>query len=152
VITAEGEKIMTSVTEEQATVEAAAPAEEQQAAKTSHDAPRNPKSGAQGTKGAPGKGKATKKATPSKKLPKGAKAAKPAKAESGAPREGTKTAQVVAMLQRKNGATLSEIMEKMGWQRHTVRGFMAGTMRKAGHEVESFKPEGGERTYRINTK
>jgi hypothetical protein len=69
-----------------------------------------------------------------------------------APREGTKTAQVVAMLPRKNGATLSEIMEKMGWQRHTVRGFMAGTMKKAGYEVESFKPEGAERTYRINTK
>jgi hypothetical protein len=33
-----------------------------------------------------------------------------------------KTAQVVAMLQRKNGATLTEIMDKMGWQRHTVRG------------------------------
>jgi hypothetical protein len=30
------------------------------------------------------------------------------------------------MLQRKNGATLAEIMDKMGWQRHTVRGFMAG--------------------------
>jgi hypothetical protein len=41
-------------------------------------------------------------------------------------------------------------MEKMGWQRHTVRGFMAGAMRKAGYQVESFKP--GERTYRINTK
>jgi len=54
------------------------------------------------------------------------------------------------MLQRKNGATLAEIMEKMGWQRHTVRGFMAGSMKKAGYTVESFKPEGGERTYRIN--
>jgi hypothetical protein len=115
-------------------------------------AERKPKGGAQGTKGAPGKGKATRKATPSKKSPKGAKAAKPAKAESGAPREGSKTAQVVAMLQRKNGATISEIMEKMGWQRHTVRGFMAGTMKKAGYEIESFKPEGGERTYRINPK
>ena len=51
------------------------------------------------------------------------------------------------MLQRKNGATISEIMEKMGWQRHTVRGFMAGTMKKAGYEVESFKPEGGERAH-----
>jgi hypothetical protein len=29
------------------------------------------------------------------------------------------------MLQRKNGATLSEIMQSMGWQKHTVRGFMA---------------------------
>ena len=54
------------------------------------------------------------------------------------------------MLQRKNGATLAEIMEKMGWQKHTVRGFMAGAMKKAGYIVESFKPEGGERTYRIN--
>jgi hypothetical protein len=123
---------MTSVTEEQATVEAAAPAEEQQAAKTSHDAPRNPKGGAQGTKGAPGKGKSGKKTTPAKKSPKGAKAAKPAKPEAGAAREGSKTAQVVAMLKRKNGAALSEIMDKMGWQRHTVRGFMAGAMHKGG--------------------
>ena len=44
---------------------------------------------------------------------------------------------------------LTEIMEKMGWQKHTVRGFMAGAMKKAGHAVESFRPEGGERTYRI---
>jgi hypothetical protein len=53
------------------------------------------------------------------------------------------------MLQRKNGATPAEIMGKMGWQKHTVRRFMAGAMKKAGHEVESFKSEGGERTYRI---
>jgi hypothetical protein len=50
------------------------------------------------------------------------------------------------MLQRKNGATLAEIMDTMAWQRHTVRGFMAGAMKKAGYTVESFKPEGGERT------
>jgi hypothetical protein len=56
------------------------------------------------------------------------------------------------MLQRKNGATLGEIMKTMGWQKHTVRGFMAGAMKKAGYTVESFKPEGGERTYRINSK
>jgi hypothetical protein len=80
------------------------------------------------------------------------KATKPAKAVAGAHREGSKTAQVLAMLQRKNGATLAEIMDKMGWQRHTVRGFMAGTMKKAGYEVESFKLDGGERTYRITSK
>jgi hypothetical protein len=33
---------------------------------------------------------------------------------------------VVAMLKRKDGATLQEIMQQMGWQKHTVRGFMAG--------------------------
>ena len=94
------------------------------------------------------KAKATKKTTAAKSAPKAKKAAKAE--ESAGPREGSKTAQVVAMLQRKNGATLSEIMEKMGWLKHTVRGFMAGAMKKAGYTVESFKPEGGERTYRIN--
>ena len=100
--------------------------------------------GAQAAQGAPAKGKATRKATPTKSAPK-AKRSK----DSDGPREGSKTAQVLAMLQRKNGATLVEIMEKMGWQRHTVRGFMAGAMKKAGYTVESFKPEGGERSYRI---
>jgi len=102
---------------------------------------------AQAAKGAPAKGKASKKTTPAKNARRAKKAAKAR--EAGTPREGSKQAQVVAMLQRKNGATLVEIMDKMGWLRHTVRGFMAGAMKKAGYTVESFKPEGGERTYRI---
>ena len=106
------------------------------------------KGGAQAAKGAPAKGKASKKASAVKKAPKAKKVAKARETEG--PREGSKTAQVVAMLQRKGGATLAEIMDKMGWQRHTVRGFMAGAMKKAGYTVESFKPDGGERTYRIN--
>ena len=69
--------------------------------------------------GAPTKDKATKKATAAKNAPKGKRGAKTQ--EATAPREGSKTAQVVTMLQRKNGATLAEIMEKMGWQKHTVR-------------------------------
>jgi Protein of unknown function (DUF3489) len=123
-----------------------AAAEDATPADTANAAPK-------GAKGAPSKGKLGKKSTPAKKAPKTpkAKAPKPAKREGGAPREGSKTAQVVAMLQRKNGATISEIMEKMGWQAHTVRGFMAGALKGAGYEVESFKPDGGERTYRINT-
>ena len=108
---------------------------------------RKAKGGAPAAKGAPVKAKGTKKATAAKKAP----SAKAAKAqETAGPREGSKTAQVVAMLQRKNGATLSEIMDKMGWQKHTVRGFMAGAMKKAGYTVESFKSDKGERTYRIN--
>ena len=100
---------------------------------------------------APVKAKAVKKTTPAKKAPKAKKGAKQAKAQEAIGlREGSKTAQVVAMLQRKGGATLTEIMEKMGWQKHTVRGFMAGAMKKAGFTVESFKSEKGERTYRIN--
>ena len=109
---------------------------------------RKAKHCAQAAKGAPSKAKATKKATSAKNAPKAKTSTKTWGAS--ARREGSKTAQVVAMLQRKGGATLDEIMEKMGWQRHTVRGFMAGAMKKAGHTVESFKSEKDERTYRIN--
>jgi hypothetical protein len=111
-------------------------------------ADKKAKVSAKTAKGAPAKGKATKKAAPAKTAPKAKTGAK--KEESAGPREGSKTAQVVALLQRKNGGTLAEIMDKMGWQKHTVRGFMAGAMKKAGYTVESFKSDKGERTYRIN--
>jgi integrase/recombinase XerD len=113
-------------------------------------AARNATGGARAAKGAPATARATKKTRPAKNAPKAQKAAKGRRIAG--PREGSKTAQVVAMLQRKGGATLAEIMEKMGWRKHTVRGFVAGPVKKAGHSVESFKPEGGERTYRINPK
>ena len=93
---------------------------------------RKAKGGAQAAKGAP-KGKLAAKTQ-----------------EATAPRDGSKPTQVVAMLQRKSGAPLVEIMEKMRWQKPTVRGFMAGAMKKAGFTVESFKLEGGERTYSNN--
>jgi hypothetical protein len=94
----------------------------------------------------PGKSKASHKAAVVKNAP---KAKQGARAGDVAPRQGSKTVQVVAMLRRKNGATITEIMQSMGWQKHTVRGFMAGAMKKAGHTVESFKSDGGVRTYRI---
>ena len=97
---------------------------------------------------APKRASANKTARQKKNAPKGKKAAKAP--EASAPRGGTKMGEVVGMMQRKNGATITEIMSAMGWQRHTVRGFVAGAMKKAGYTVESFKPEGGERTYRIN--
>jgi hypothetical protein len=105
------------------------------------------KGGAQAPTAAPAKSKALRKATAVKNAPK-AKQGDLAP-EIAAPRQGNKTAKVVAMLRRKNGATQAEIMESMGWQKHTVRGFMAGAMKKAGYAVESFKPDGGVRTYRI---
>ncbi len=114
-------------------------------------APTKPKGAKQARRVAPAKPKSTKKAKAPKAATKAAKAPKKAaKPKAEGPREGSKTAQVVALLQRKNGATLEEIMDKMGWQKHTVRGFMAGAMRKAGYTVESFKSDKGERTYRIN--
>jgi hypothetical protein len=99
--------------------------------------------GAQAPDVAPKETRSANQATRSKKSPKGESKPK-------GTRQGSKAAQVVAMLQRSNGATLAEIMDKMGWQKHTVRGFMAGAMKKAGYLVESFKSAKGDRTYRIN--
>jgi hypothetical protein len=48
--------------------------------------------------------------------------------------------------------TLAEIMNATGWQAHTVRGFAAGTLKKMGITVESFRSEGKERTYRVANK
>jgi len=123
-------------------------AEQPEAVASSEPAPveASANAGAQGAEVEPVVAPPTPKPTRRKKAASEPKAA----AEPKATREGSKTAQVVAMLQREGGATLVEIMEKMGWQKHTVRGFMAGTMKKAGHAVESFRPEGGERTYRIS--
>ena len=130
------ERISTMKNAESNTTETAAVAE-QGAPVAPEKAPS--KKAASQKKGAPkseksaksAKATAPKKTIPAKKTTKAPKKATKAP-ESAGPREGSKTAQVVAMLQRKNGATLAEIMEKMGWQRHTVRGFMAGAMKKAG--------------------
>ena len=47
------------------------------------------------------------------------------------------------------GSIFRAFQETMSWQRHTVRGFLAGAMKKAGYAIESFKPASGERSYRI---
>jgi hypothetical protein len=104
---------------------------------------------------APAKGKATKKATRAKNPPKTrhvAKAAKGSKSPNGeekpAVREGSKTAKVLDLLQRPDGATLKEIMKATGWQPHSVRGFISGTLgKKMGLTVASSKGEDGERRY-----
>jgi hypothetical protein len=65
-------------------------------------------------------------------------------------REGSKKAEVVDLMRRSKGATLAEIMEKTGWQAHTVRGFVSGTLiKKLGLKVESFRSDDKERSYRI---
>jgi hypothetical protein len=105
-----------------------------------------PKRSAKAAKKAPAKAKATKKATPAKKAPKGAKSAKEGKGV----REGSKTATVIALLERKGGATLAEIMKATKWQAHSVRGFISGTLgKKMGRTVESTKRDDGERQYQL---
>ncbi|WP_343081529.1 DUF3489 domain-containing protein [Ostreiculturibacter nitratireducens] len=66
------------------------------------------------------------------------------------PREGTKQATLIAMLRAPDGATIEEIMAATGWQSHTVRGAMAGALKKKlGLEVTSEKVQGRGRVYRI---
>jgi hypothetical protein len=67
-------------------------------------------------------------------------------------RADSKQAQVLAMLQRKQGATIGSVMEVTGWQPHSVRSFLAGIVRKKlGLSLLSEKP-GEERVYRIVAK
>jgi len=66
------------------------------------------------------------------------------------PREGTKQATLIAMLRAPNGATIEEIMAATGWQSHTVRGAMAGALKKKlGLEVTSEKIEDRGRVYKL---
>ena len=65
-------------------------------------------------------------------------------------REGSKKGEVIDLMRRSQGATLPEIMELTGWQAHTVRGFVSGTLiKKLGLNVESFRSNEKERTYRV---
>jgi hypothetical protein len=64
-------------------------------------------------------------------------------------RAGTKNAQVVSMLQDRAGTTIAAIMAATGWQQHSVRGFLAGVVRrKLGLNLVSEPNESG-RLYRI---
>ena len=66
-------------------------------------------------------------------------------------RAGTKQAALIAMLQTSNGATVSEIAEALGWQPHTVRGAIAGALKKRlGLTVTSESEEDRGRVYRIH--
>jgi hypothetical protein len=96
-----------------------------------------PDTAAHGAPVAPKKAKSGKRATTS---------AKPATA-----RESSKTAQVLELVKRPGGATLENLMTTTNWQAHSVRGFVAGTLRKKmGLTIVSGKREDGQRAYWIN--
>ena len=62
----------------------------------------------------------------------------------------TKTAALMALLTRKEGASLEELQSASGWQPHSLRGFLAGTVKKIpGVSLSSEKPENGARRYRV---
>jgi hypothetical protein len=56
----------------------------------------------------------------------------------------TKTDNVVALLKRKQGATLDELVKATGWLPHTTRAAMTG-LRKKGHAIERVSVDGVSR-------
>ena len=126
----------TSTTEENGKVQAAGPAEDPKPKKKA-------RVGARRARVAPKNAKSPNKATSAKKAPKGAKKANTA-------RDGSKTAQILELLKRKDGATLAEIIKATDWQPHSVRGFLSGTIgKKMGLTVTSTRGEDEQRRYSI---
>ena len=109
------------------------------------------KAAAKGQKSAKGgkpKAAAPKKTVPAKKAAQAPK--KTAKSKTEGARQGSKTAMILDLLKRPGGATLKEIMKFSGWQPHSVRGFLSGTVgKKLGLTVISSKGEDGDRSYSV---
>lgn len=55
---------------------------------------------------------------------------------------------IVGRLSRPGGASLAELVAATGWQAHSVRGALAGSLKKKGHAIISERVD-GERRYRI---
>ena len=124
----------TSITETSGTAPATAAGEKPKATKKAT-------AGARRANVAPAKAKSAKKATPKKKAPKSAR---------NDAREGSKTATILDLLKRPDGATAKELLKVTGWQPHSLRGFISGTLgKKMGLAVTSTKGEEGERVYSV---
>jgi hypothetical protein len=62
----------------------------------------------------------------------------------------SKLDRLVAILSREEGADMPALIEATEWQAHSIRGAMAGALKKKGHAVSSEKV-GERRVWRINT-
>jgi len=61
----------------------------------------------------------------------------------------SKQSRVIAMLQSPAGTTIAAMMKATGWQQHSVRGFLAGVVRKRLKLKLSSKKVDGNRVYQI---
>ena len=63
----------------------------------------------------------------------------------------SKGEKILELLQRNSGATIAELAKVTGWQEHSVRGFLSGTLKKKqGYRVTSTKEEGKARRYAVS--
>ena len=62
---------------------------------------------------------------------------------------GSKQSRVIAMLRSPTGTTIAAIMKTTGWQQHSVRGFLAGVVRKRLELKLGSKKVDGNRVYQI---
>jgi hypothetical protein len=92
--------------------------------------------------------KPAKGAKPAKKA-KAAKKTAPGKKAGDKGERRNKKAEVIALMKRAKGATLAQIAEATGWQKHTIRGFVSILGSKGGEKIESSGSTAGDRTYRI---
>jgi hypothetical protein len=61
----------------------------------------------------------------------------------------SKQSRVIAMLQSPTGATIAAMMKATGWQQHSVRGFLAGVVRKRLKLKLGSKKVDGNRVYQL---
>ena len=61
---------------------------------------------------------------------------------------GTKQALVLGLLQRKQGASLAELIAATSWLPHTTRAALT-RLRQGGHDLQKEKRDTGETAYRI---
>ncbi len=71
-------------------------------------------------------------------------------AKPGIRRQGTKLACLISLLSRAEGATIADLTKAIGWQAHSIRGAISGTLKKKlGLTVTSESIEKRGRVYRI---
>lgn len=60
----------------------------------------------------------------------------------------TKSGKIVSLLHRNTGATIADLAKATGWQEHSIRDFMSGTLKKRqGVVIKSSQEEGKPRRY-----
>jgi hypothetical protein len=88
------------------------------------------------------------------KSPLSVRAAKPTQRSADGPKTHnadprSKQARIIAMLQSPTGTTIAAIMKATGWQQHSVRGFLAGVVRKRLKLKLASNKVNGSRIYQI---